>query len=114
MAFCDYCGRKFDELPFHCRRCNEDFCSKCRLPEDHECSGLIRHNIFKNLSHGLKEKHYYGVTEEYGNEYTGTIQKQKKNIIECAKNYVKSNDYKFRCWLNRQHHRTYSNWNVFL
>ena len=114
MAFCDNCGAKFYELPFHCRRCNEDFCSKCRLPEDHDCPGLVRHNIFKNLRHGRKKKHYYEVPEKYKKEYVSPIPKQKKNVIEYVKFYIKSNYHKIRYWLNRRHHRAYSNWNAFM
>ncbi|CAI4035959.1 hypothetical protein SMKI_14G1690 [Saccharomyces mikatae IFO 1815] len=39
---CAYC-RQLDFLPFHCSFCNEDFCSKHRLKEDHHCSWLLEH-----------------------------------------------------------------------
>ena len=37
---CDHCGRSFDSLEYTCRRCGGSFCTKCRLPETHECIGL--------------------------------------------------------------------------
>src|SRR3990172_8674755 len=47
MVRCENCGENTYWLPFHCRRCNRDFCSKHRLPEDHTCPGLKRGNIFE-------------------------------------------------------------------
>ena len=112
MTFCDNCGARFFELPFHCRRCNEDFCSKCRLPEDHNCPGLVKKNIFLNLSR--KKKHYYEVNGKYGKEYVGIRHEHKKlNFYEQIKNYIKSRYYKVKYWLNSRRHRRYSNWNVF-
>jgi len=40
MIYCDRCDNNIDGLPFHCRRCSQDFCSKHRLPENHHCPGL--------------------------------------------------------------------------
>ncbi|CAI4050059.1 hypothetical protein N7582_004821 [Saccharomyces uvarum] len=37
---CAYC-RQLDFLPFHCSFCNDDFCSKHRLKEDHHCRWLL-------------------------------------------------------------------------
>ncbi|QID87633.1 Ubiquitin-proteasome pathway [Saccharomyces pastorianus] len=37
---CAYC-RQLDFLPFHCSFCNDDFCSKHRLKEDHHCKWLL-------------------------------------------------------------------------
>lgn len=33
-------NHKVIEIPFTCRRCGGHFCSKHRLPENHECLGL--------------------------------------------------------------------------
>ena len=39
MNNCDKCG-KSEGLSFKCKYCGSTFCSKCRLPEDHNCPGL--------------------------------------------------------------------------
>lgn len=41
MKKCDYCGKNVS-MPYTCKRCNGDFCSKHRLPENHDCPGLKR------------------------------------------------------------------------
>ena len=41
---CSKCGRYIRELPFKCHRCNQTFCSKHRLPEDHYCKSLEKQN----------------------------------------------------------------------
>ncbi|SMN22872.1 similar to Saccharomyces cerevisiae YNL155W CUZ1 Putative protein of unknown function [Maudiozyma saulgeensis] len=47
---CAYC-RQIDFLPFHCKYCDSDFCSKHRLKEDHHCSSLINStNVNNNTS----------------------------------------------------------------
>ncbi|MCD1294262.1 rhomboid family intramembrane serine protease [Methanocella sp. CWC-04] len=38
---CDYCGT-YELLPFKCRYCGGTYCSAHRLPEYHECPGLVR------------------------------------------------------------------------
>ena len=38
MAHCEFCGKRIDVLPFNCKYCEGTFCSKHRLPENHECS----------------------------------------------------------------------------
>lgn len=50
MGVCHYCNEKLDSLPFTCKRCGKQFCSKHRLPENHECTHLVRGNIFTNIS----------------------------------------------------------------
>ncbi len=40
MVLCHYCNRKLDWLPRPCKFCRYYFCSKCFLPEKHECVGL--------------------------------------------------------------------------
>jgi len=37
---CDYCGR-VDHLPFSCTFCGGRFCVEHRLPENHECPGIL-------------------------------------------------------------------------
>lgn len=51
MPTCDFCNKTYSDLPFHCRRCGNNHCPECRLPENHSCYGLVRGNIFWNLPH---------------------------------------------------------------
>ncbi|MFY4815597.1 AN1-type zinc finger domain-containing protein [Haloarcula sp. AONF1] len=37
---CDHCGRDVDQLPYTCKRCNQQFCVDHRLPEEHDCIQL--------------------------------------------------------------------------
>lgn len=37
---CDHCGRNLSGLDYTCSKCGETFCTKCRLPESHDCIGL--------------------------------------------------------------------------
>jgi len=38
---CDYCGAR-ENMPFSCKFCGNKFCSEHRLPENHQCEGLVR------------------------------------------------------------------------
>ncbi len=40
---CSYCREIIDGLPFKCRYCGKEFCSKHRLPEDHKCEPFKEH-----------------------------------------------------------------------
>lgn len=37
---CDQCGHEFGSLGYTCSKCGEEFCTKHRLPESHDCTGL--------------------------------------------------------------------------
>ncbi|MFB6071883.1 MAG: rhomboid family intramembrane serine protease [Halobacterium sp.] len=39
MATCDRCGEQ-ESMPYQCRLCGGTYCSKHRLPENHDCPGL--------------------------------------------------------------------------
>ncbi|WP_353635326.1 rhomboid family intramembrane serine protease [Halobacterium sp. NMX12-1] len=43
MATCDRCGEQ-ESMPYQCRLCGGTFCSKHRLPENHDCPGLDEWN----------------------------------------------------------------------
>ncbi len=40
---CAYCHKKFDEFPFTCKFCGNNYCSDHRLPENHKCAGLEKY-----------------------------------------------------------------------
>lgn len=46
---CQYCGVRIKVLPYRCRRCKSQFCDDHRLPEDHECPGLLQFQKKSNL-----------------------------------------------------------------
>ncbi|EHN00635.1 YNL155W-like protein [Saccharomyces cerevisiae x Saccharomyces kudriavzevii VIN7] len=48
---CAFC-RQLDFLPFHCSFCNDDFCSKHRLKEDHHCKWLLEHEEALEIGEG--------------------------------------------------------------
>lgn len=41
MPSCDYCKERLTELPFKCKRCGGEYCTKHRLPEDYNCPRLL-------------------------------------------------------------------------
>lgn len=40
MGTCDYCG-KDEAMPYRCKYCGGTFCAAHRLPENHECKGIL-------------------------------------------------------------------------
>lgn len=51
MTYCKTCGEPIQTLPFHCKRCDENFCDEHRLPELHDCLNMPAwwHNRGKNV-----------------------------------------------------------------
>lgn len=39
MTRCDHCGTE-TTLPFTCQHCGGKFCADCRLPPNHNCTGI--------------------------------------------------------------------------
>lgn len=39
MTRCDHCGSECT-LPFTCQHCQGKFCPSCRLPPNHDCTGI--------------------------------------------------------------------------
>ena len=39
MTRCDHCGNECT-LPFTCQHCGGKFCADCRLPPNHDCTGI--------------------------------------------------------------------------
>lgn len=52
---CDYCGFK-DPLPFTCRFCGHSYCYNHRLPESHDCPGLVLYK--ERIRNSGKVYHY--------------------------------------------------------
>ncbi len=53
---CDYCGFN-DPLPFTCKFCGRTFCYNHRLPESHDCSGLV---VYKERVRDSGKLYQYG------------------------------------------------------
>lgn len=51
---CEYCGFR-DPMPFTCKFCGNSYCYNHRLPESHDCTGLV---LFKKKVHE-SGKYYY-------------------------------------------------------
>ncbi len=43
MTRCDHCGSECT-LPFTCQHCGGKFCAACRLPPNHDCTGISSWN----------------------------------------------------------------------
>ena len=43
MTRCDHCGNE-STLPFTCQHCGGKFCADCRLPPNHNCTGMSSWN----------------------------------------------------------------------
>ena len=39
MTRCDHCGNECT-LPFTCQHCGGKYCADCRLPPNHDCTGI--------------------------------------------------------------------------
>lgn len=73
---CFYC-RQLDFLPFHCGLCNNDFCAKHRLKEDHHCTALTETVVDDNTSHDNGERFFKSLLPERSHvRVQQTVQKQ--------------------------------------
>jgi uncharacterized protein len=65
MAHCDRCG---DEcvLPFTCQHCGGKFCPDCRLPPNHDCTGIGSWNTKPRPAIGVSYSRGGGVTPTGG------------------------------------------------
>ena len=43
MTRCDNCGSE-TTLPFTCQHCGGKYCADCRLPPNHNCTGIVSWN----------------------------------------------------------------------
>ncbi|MDY6768575.1 MAG: rhomboid family intramembrane serine protease, partial [Candidatus Nanohaloarchaea archaeon] len=68
MPECSECGENVS-MPFRCKFCDESFCSRHRLPENHDCEGLRE---YKDQSR-KEGKVGYDVMKEEKKERTETV-----------------------------------------
>jgi len=71
---CWKCHRK--EFLFKCRRCEKYFCSRHRLPEDHDCEQAPKGNIFKNIRNNKNFR------ESHRHNWRGSDYHKKENVLE--------------------------------
>lgn len=65
MARCDHCGIDC-ALPFTCQHCGGKFCPDCRLPPNHDCTGIGSWNAKPRPSVGMNYGKGGGVTATGG------------------------------------------------
>ena len=66
MLTCDKCGKElkcFSEV-FNCHRCNGVFCTKHRLPENHNCTAFEENMFTKKAKRQLELAKDYKLTHE--------------------------------------------------
>ena len=65
MARCDHCGTEC-VLPFTCQHCGGKFCADCRLPPNHDCSGIGSWNAKPRPAVGMNYRRGGGVSATGG------------------------------------------------
>lgn len=65
MARCDHCNCECT-LPFTCQHCGGKFCPDCRLPPNHNCTGIGSWNAKPRPAIGMNYSRGGGVTATGG------------------------------------------------
>jgi hypothetical protein len=65
MTRCDKCGSEVS-LPFTCQHCGGKFCPDCRLPPNHDCTGIVGWNAKPRPAIGMNYSQGGGVTATGG------------------------------------------------
>jgi uncharacterized protein len=65
MARCNKCGNEV-VLPFTCQHCGGKFCPDCRLPPNHDCTGIGSWNAKPRPAIGMNYSRGGGVTATGG------------------------------------------------
>jgi hypothetical protein len=65
MTRCDKCGTEV-ALPFTCQHCGGKFCPACRLPPNHDCTGIGSWNAKPRPAIGMNYSRGGGVTATGG------------------------------------------------
>jgi uncharacterized protein len=61
MTRCDHCGNE-TALPFICQHCGGKFCAECRLPPNHNCTGIGSWNRKPRPAVGISYRRGGGVS----------------------------------------------------
>jgi len=65
MTRCDNCGNE-TALPFTCQHCGGNYCADCRLPPNHNCTGIGSWNSKPRPSVGMSYSRGGGVSATGG------------------------------------------------
>jgi uncharacterized protein len=65
MTRCDHCGSECP-LPFTCQHCGGKFCAECRLPPNHNCTGIGSWNAKPRPAIGMNYSRGGGVKATSG------------------------------------------------
>jgi hypothetical protein len=65
MTRCDHCGNE-STLPFTCQHCGGKFCADCRLPPNHNCTGIGSWNAKPRPAVGMSYSKGGGVSATGG------------------------------------------------
>ena len=76
MACCDKCGNEC-VLPFTCQHCGGKFCPDCRLPPNHNCTGIGSWNAKPRPAIGMNYRKGGSVTAT-GGVALETLRRQEK------------------------------------
>lgn len=105
FMYCDYCGNEIKPskarkntggnfsvvidtipMPFICKRCGGSFCSKHRLPENHDCGGLKPPIIIVNdIENNVNKKESTPVSENKTNHICQFCFKSIEHYHKCQK-----------------------------
>ena len=80
MARCDKCGNEC-VLPFTCQHCGGKFCPDCRLPPNHNCTGIGSWNAKPRPAIGMNYRKGGSVTAT-GGVPQETLRRQEKKTGE--------------------------------
>ncbi|HEX3002217.1 MAG TPA: AN1-type zinc finger domain-containing protein [Methanoregula sp.] len=77
MTRCDHCGNE-TTLPFTCQHCGGKFCPDCRLPPNHDCTGIGSWNRKPRPAVGMSYSRGGGVSATGGTVADARRRKGKK------------------------------------
>lgn len=77
MTRCDKCGSECT-LPFTCQHCGGKFCPDCRLPPNHDCTGIGSWNAKPRPAIGMSYSKGGGVTATGGIALESRRERKKK------------------------------------
>ena len=102
MAYCEFCGEQIGYLPFTCKYCGGTFCTKHRLPENHECTFELKHvplvPTAQNEAHGRRQdavlkkpssREYVDQGSKVIRKYIKRQEKQSKKSLKQAKRHTR-------------------------
>lgn len=96
MTVCYYCESKIGDIPFHCKFCGMTFCSKHRLPENHNCPFDLRRkeSFTEDSIYYLDALEFMGKELTVGKvyDYVTTNQMNKEEAISLLTYFIENSD----------------------